>query len=263
MLLWAHSFYLHRPLCSSSGALSVRPSNGNFGLLLAYAVFRVKFRPSCDSDIISWLFRLYSDINIGTCHPRSLMYLWHAALAITLYLNMLCTASWSLLSPWLSSGKSRVTEVFLLTPCSLEMAGRCGKKPVSTKKFILAAPDAVIIGHKCTFEGWIPYEAKVQKIQDWPEYNSFTCLWLSQYVWSTSHLYLEFCCHYLSTCQPDSEGCSLQMEQAPAGRDATSQGWNHKVPCTLPVRLWEWTESYPGYWYFHNRGWIYSVPGGW
>lgn len=224
MLLWAHSFYLHRPLCSSSGALSVRPSNGNFGLLLAYAVFRVKFRPSCDSDIISWLFRLYSDINIGTCHPRSLMYLWHAALAITLYLNMLCTASWSLLSPWLSSGKSRVTEVFLLTPCSLEMAGRCGKKPVSTKKFILAAPDAVIIGHKCTFEGWIPYEAKVQKIQDWPEYNSFTCLWLSQYVWSTSHLYLEFCCHYLSTCQPDSEGCSLQMEQAPAGRDATSQG---------------------------------------
>jgi hypothetical protein len=40
---------------------------------------------------------------------------------------------------------------------------------VSAKKFVLAAPDAVIVGHKCTFEGQIPHEAKVQKIQDWPE----------------------------------------------------------------------------------------------
>jgi hypothetical protein len=34
------------------------------------------------------------------------------------------------------------------------------------------ALDAVIVGHKCTFEGQIPYEAKVQKIQEWPEYAS-------------------------------------------------------------------------------------------
>jgi hypothetical protein len=40
---------------------------------------------------------------------------------------------------------------------------------VPAKKFVLAAPDAVIVGHKCTFEGRIPHEAKVQKIQDWPE----------------------------------------------------------------------------------------------
>ena len=40
---------------------------------------------------------------------------------------------------------------------------------VSTKKFVLATPDAVIIGHKCTFEGRIPHESKVQKIQNWPE----------------------------------------------------------------------------------------------
>jgi hypothetical protein len=43
---------------------------------------------------------------------------------------------------------------------------------VSAKKFMLAAPDAVIVGHKCTFEGRIPHEAKVQKIQDWPECTS-------------------------------------------------------------------------------------------
>ena len=40
---------------------------------------------------------------------------------------------------------------------------------VSAKKFILAAPDATIVGHKCTFNGHIPHKAKVQKIRDWPE----------------------------------------------------------------------------------------------
>ncbi|KAF8548033.1 hypothetical protein OG21DRAFT_1375199, partial [Imleria badia] len=39
---------------------------------------------------------------------------------------------------------------------------------VSAKKFILAAPDATIVGHKCTFEGRVPHELKVQKIRDWP-----------------------------------------------------------------------------------------------
>ena len=40
---------------------------------------------------------------------------------------------------------------------------------VSAKKFILAAPDATIVGHKCISEGWVPHEAKIQKIRDWPE----------------------------------------------------------------------------------------------
>ncbi|KIJ10234.1 hypothetical protein PAXINDRAFT_32511, partial [Paxillus involutus ATCC 200175] len=39
---------------------------------------------------------------------------------------------------------------------------------VSAKKFVLAAPDATIVGHKCTLEGRIPHEDKVQKIWDWP-----------------------------------------------------------------------------------------------
>jgi hypothetical protein len=45
---------------------------------------------------------------------------------------------------------------------------------VSAKKFVLAALDAVIVSHKCTFEGRIPHEARVQKIQDWPECASVT-----------------------------------------------------------------------------------------
>jgi hypothetical protein len=30
-------------------------------------------------------------------------------------------------------------------------------------------PTATIVGHKCTFEGHVPEESKVQKICDWPE----------------------------------------------------------------------------------------------
>ena len=45
---------------------------------------------------------------------------------------------------------------------------------VSTKKFILVALDATIIGHKFTFDGCIPHEAKVQKIRDWPECHNLT-----------------------------------------------------------------------------------------
>ena len=40
---------------------------------------------------------------------------------------------------------------------------------VSTKKLLLAALDATIVGHKCTMEGHVPHENKVQKICDWPE----------------------------------------------------------------------------------------------
>jgi len=40
---------------------------------------------------------------------------------------------------------------------------------VSATKFVLAAPTAIIVGHKCTFEGRIPEDSKVQKICDWPE----------------------------------------------------------------------------------------------
>ncbi|KIN96036.1 hypothetical protein M404DRAFT_88635, partial [Pisolithus tinctorius Marx 270] len=53
---------------------------------------------------------------------------------------------------------------------------------ISAKKFMLATPSAVIIGHKCTFEGHNPEESKVQKIHwklhslhcDWPECCNLT-----------------------------------------------------------------------------------------
>ena len=38
---------------------------------------------------------------------------------------------------------------------------------VSAKKFVLAASDATIVGHKCTSEVWVLHEAKIQKIRDW------------------------------------------------------------------------------------------------
>lgn len=45
---------------------------------------------------------------------------------------------------------------------------------VSATKFVLAAPTAIIVGHKCTLEGRIPEESKVQKIRDWPECRNVT-----------------------------------------------------------------------------------------
>jgi hypothetical protein len=45
---------------------------------------------------------------------------------------------------------------------------------VSASKFVLAAPTATIVGHKCTFEGRVPEESKVQKIRDWPEPTNHT-----------------------------------------------------------------------------------------
>ncbi|KAF8547106.1 hypothetical protein OG21DRAFT_1371815, partial [Imleria badia] len=45
---------------------------------------------------------------------------------------------------------------------------------VSAKKFILAAPNATIAGHKCIFEGCVPHKLKVQKIRDWPECETLT-----------------------------------------------------------------------------------------
>jgi len=45
---------------------------------------------------------------------------------------------------------------------------------VSVSKFVLAAPTATIVGHKCTFEGRMPKESKVQKICDWPEPTNHT-----------------------------------------------------------------------------------------
>jgi hypothetical protein len=45
---------------------------------------------------------------------------------------------------------------------------------VSASKFVLAAPTTTIVGHKCTFEGCVPEESKVQKIRDWPEPTNHT-----------------------------------------------------------------------------------------
>ena len=50
----------------------------------------------------------------------------------------------------------------------LQRLGNVGAT-VSATKFVLAAPSAVIVGHKCTIDGRVPEESKVQKVRDWPE----------------------------------------------------------------------------------------------
>jgi hypothetical protein len=38
----------------------------------------------------------------------------------------------------------------------------------SGKKLELCVPTIIILGQWCNYEGCVPYEAKMQKIQDWP-----------------------------------------------------------------------------------------------
>jgi len=45
---------------------------------------------------------------------------------------------------------------------------------VSAKKFVLTATNATIVGHKCTSEGRILHDKKVQKIHDWPQCQNIT-----------------------------------------------------------------------------------------
>jgi hypothetical protein len=42
------------------------------------------------------------------------------------------------------------------------------------KKLSVCVPDAVIVGHRCTYEGRIPDDSHVQKIRDWPACRSLT-----------------------------------------------------------------------------------------
>lgn len=42
------------------------------------------------------------------------------------------------------------------------------------KKSFLCVPEITVVGHKCTYEGRVPDESKVQKIRDWPNCVSVT-----------------------------------------------------------------------------------------
>jgi hypothetical protein len=61
-----------------------------------------------------------------------------------------------------------IWEHCIMINCILQRLENVGAT-VSASKFVLAAPTATIVGHKCTFEGHVPEESKVQKIHDWPE----------------------------------------------------------------------------------------------
>ncbi len=45
---------------------------------------------------------------------------------------------------------------------------------ISAPKLFIAAPEVVILGHKCTYEGWIPDDSKTAKIESWPPCKNIT-----------------------------------------------------------------------------------------
>ena len=48
---------------------------------------------------------------------------------------------------------------------------------VSAPKLFLAAPEVIILGHKCTYEGRIPEDSKTAKIHTWPPCKNVTDIW--------------------------------------------------------------------------------------
>ncbi|TFY53807.1 hypothetical protein EVJ58_g9240 [Rhodofomes roseus] len=44
----------------------------------------------------------------------------------------------------------------------------------SGKKAYICVPDIVVVGHKCTYEGRVPEEGRIQRIRDWPPCQSVT-----------------------------------------------------------------------------------------
>ena len=45
---------------------------------------------------------------------------------------------------------------------------------ISAKKIFIAAPEVIVLGHKCTYEGRIPDDSKVAKIRTWPACKTVT-----------------------------------------------------------------------------------------
>ena len=45
---------------------------------------------------------------------------------------------------------------------------------ISTKKIFIAAPEVIVLGHKCTYKGHIPDDSKVDKVRTWPPCKTIT-----------------------------------------------------------------------------------------
>lgn len=45
---------------------------------------------------------------------------------------------------------------------------------MSAKKIFVAVPEVIVLGHKCTYEGRVPDDSKVNKIRSWPPCKTIT-----------------------------------------------------------------------------------------
>jgi hypothetical protein len=45
---------------------------------------------------------------------------------------------------------------------------------ISAKKLFIGVPSVIIVGHKCTYEGRVPEEGRIEKIQNWPRPTNVT-----------------------------------------------------------------------------------------
>jgi hypothetical protein len=82
--------------------------------------------------------------------------------------------------------------------CVIHRLGHAGAT-VSAPKLFIAAPEVIILGHKCNYNGQIPDESKTAKIKTWPVCKSITdvCAFLGTV--GTMRIWIK---NYSATAQP-------------------------------------------------------------
>jgi hypothetical protein len=61
----------------------------------------------------------------------------------------------------------------------------------SAPKLFIAAPEVIILGHKCNYKGQIPNESKTAKIQTWPTCKTVTDIWAFLGTAGTMHIWIK------------------------------------------------------------------------
>ena len=69
----------------------------------------------------------------------------------------------------------------------------------SSKKSFFCMPDAIIVGHKCTYEGRLPDDLRVAKIKNWPVLETISDVRGFLGILSTVCIYIP---HYADHAQP-------------------------------------------------------------
>ncbi len=104
---------------------------------------------------------------------------------------------------------------------------------VSALKLFLAAPEVVILGHNCTYEGRVPEHSKTAKIRTWPAYHA--------------HLDPQLFSYCPPSRRPYTQVCGVRLARTTRPRNARAQGHNHQLPRPHTHRLHILSPRFPSH----------------